>query len=144
MAVNNRTALQAMQSKLMAMGRVTNAVIGEPKKAMQSGLVAIIPRAGRIDETTLQSPREVHEVTLRRYVDMLEEPSEDIDFEMDAWRSDILEDIFGDFELGGTIAYPLPTQFQWNYGYQTVEQTMYRLLDLTVVYRIDDRATFTP
>jgi len=144
MATDNKATWQNMQSKLLAMGRVTNAVIGEPKQAMESGLVAVIPRGGRIEETTLRSPREIHLVTLRRYVNMLEEPSEDIDFEMDAWRADILEDIFGDFELGGTIAYALPTQFEWNYGYQTVESTMYRLLDLTVAYRIDDRATFTP
>lgn len=142
MATSNRAALIAMQSKLMAMGGVVQAVIGEPKSAMQSGLVAIIPTSGRIDETTLRHPREIHIVTLRRYVDALEEPQEQIEFDMDDWRANVLEDINGDFDLGGTIAYPLPTLFEWRYGYQTVENTMYRMLDLIIAYRIDDRALY--
>jgi hypothetical protein len=98
--------------------------------------------SGSIDETTLQSPREIHLVMLRRYVNAMREPGEEIEFEMDAWRADIQEDIFGDFDLGGNVAYPEPTQFVWNYGFQTIENTIYRLLDLTVAYRIDDNATF--
>ena len=80
---------------------------------------------------------------LRRYVNAMKEPGEGIEFEMDAWRADIQEDIFGDFDLGGSVAYALPTLFIWNYGFQTIEQTIYRLLDLTVAYRIDANATFT-
>jgi hypothetical protein len=140
----SRDAWRQMQSKLKAMGGVSSAVIGEPKKAMQSGLVAILPTRGRIDETTLRSPREVHTVTLRRYENALAEAAEDIEFRLDEWREEIEADIFGDFDLGGTIAYPLPIEFEWNFGYQTVENTMYRLLDLMVAYRIDDKAVFTP
>ena len=142
MATANRATLINMQGKLAAMGGVSKAVIGEPKSAVQDGLVAIIPQSGRIDETTLNSPREVHLVTLRRYVSAMREPGEQTEFEMDAWRAEIVEDIFGDFDLGGTVAYALPTQFEWRYGFQTIENTIYRLLDLTVAYRIDDNATF--
>lgn len=142
MATSNRAALIAMQTKLMAMGGVVEAIIGEPKSKMQTGLVAIIPTSGRIDETTLKHPREIHMVTLRRYANALEEPQAQIEFDMDDWRANVLEDINGDFDLGGTVAYPLPTQFTWTYGYQTVENTMYRLLDLVIAYRIDDRALY--
>lgn len=144
MATANRATLINMQGKLMAMGGVAVAVIGEPKSAVQDGLVAIIPQSGHIDETVLTGPREVHLVMLRRYVNAMQEPIEETEFGMDAWRADIMEDIFGDFDLGGNVAYALPTEFVWNYGFQTIEQTKYRLLDLTVAYRIDDRATFTP
>ena len=143
MATANRAALIDMQAKLQAMGGVSKAVIGEPKSAVQDGLVAIIPASGRIDETTLAAPREIHIVTLRRYINAMREPLEDTEFEMDAWRAEVMEDIFGDFNLGGNVAYALPTQFQWAYGFQTIENTMYRLLDLTVAYRIDDNASFT-
>ena len=139
----NRAMLINMQSKLKAMGGVSAAVIGEPKSAVQDGLVAIIPASGRVDETTLASPREIHVLTLRRYVNAMREPLEDAEFEMDDWRAAVMEDIFGDFDLGGTVAYALPTQFEWHYGFQTIEQTMYRLLDLTVAYRIDDNSSFT-
>lgn len=141
MATANRAALINMQGKLMAMGGVAGAVIGEPMSAMQDGLVAIIPQSGSIDETTLAGPREVHVVMFRRYANAMQEPTEAKEFAMDAWRADVLEDVFGDFDLGGNIAYALPTQFIWNYGFQTVENTKYRLLDLTVAYRIDDNAT---
>ena len=138
----NRNALLNMQAKLQAMGGVARAVIGEPKSAVQSGLVAIIPASGRVDETTLNSPREIHILTIRRYMNAMQEPLEETEFDLDAWRADIMEDIFGDFDMGGTVAYALPTQFQWAYGFQTIENTIYRMLDLTVAYRIDDNSTF--
>lgn len=139
----NKAALQNMLSKLKAMGGVTQAVIGEPMAA-QTGTVAIIPTGGRVDETTLTSPREIHAVTLRRYHSALEEPKENIEFAHDQWRANILDDIFGEFDLGGSIAYPLPILTTWDYGYQEVGRVMYRLLDLSISYRIDDRATFAP
>ena len=147
MATSNQAALVNMKSKLAAMGGVSVAVIGEPKVTFQDGLVAIIPTSGNVPETTLAGPRETHIVTLRRYENMLAAPGEDIEFRMDQWRADILEDVFGDFDLGGTVAYALPTQFEWRYGYQTIGdregQVVYRLLDLTVAYRIDDNAQFS-
>ena len=142
MATANRDTLIHMKGVLQAMGGVAVAVIGEPKSAVQDGLVSIIPMSGRIDETTLAAPREVHLVMLRRYVNAMREPGEDIEYEMDAWRAEVMEDIFGDFDLGGNVAWALPTEFVWSYGYQTIEQTIYRLLDLTVAYRIDDNASF--
>lgn len=145
-ATSNRNALLEMQSKLKAMGGVI-AVIGEPM-AVQGSTVAIIPQSARIDETTLTSPREIHEVIFRRYEPMPANATsgdkERIEFAMDAWRAQIQADIFGEFDLGGTIAYPLPLQFEARYGYQEVSRIMCRLLDLTVVYRIDDNATFAP
>jgi len=143
-ATANRATLKNMQSKLQAMGKVASAIIGEPKSKMQDGLVAIIPMSGHIDETTLNSPREVHMVMLRRYDNALSEPQDAIEYDMDEWRADVMSDVLGNFTLGGTVAYALPTQFTWQYGYQTIENTMYRLLDLTIAYRIDDNAVFAP
>lgn len=141
MPTNNRDTLLNMKSKLQAMGNTT-VVIGEPKSEVQDGLVAIIPQSGRVDETVLNQPREIHIVMLRRYENMIQEPQEDIEFHMDFWRAQIMADVFGEFDLGGTVAYALPTEFQWQYGYQTLERTMYRLLDLQIGYRLDGNATF--
>lgn len=138
---NNRLVWQDMKTKLAAVGGVARAVIGEPASGVQSGLVAIIPTGGTIPETVLNAPRERHAVILRRYENALQAPAEEIELRLDQWRADIFEDICGDFDLGGTIAYPEFTEFAWNYGYQTVENTIYRLLDLTLVYRIDPAAT---
>lgn len=142
MATANRNVLINMQSKLMAMGGVRVAVIGEPKSKMQDGTVAIIPESVRIDETTLQSPRELHTVVLKRYEDAMREPTEDIEFDMDAWRADIFEDLAGDFDLGGTIAYLVPTETVCLYRFQLVENFWFRTGEITIVYRIDDNAAF--
>ena len=140
-ASNNKATLQNMQSKLAAMGGVKAAVIGEPRQ-VQSGTVAIILESGDIDETTLQHPREVHRVTLRRFENWMEAPPEEIEFRLDEWRAEIMADVFGEFDLGGTVAYALPTECSWTYGYQTVNNTIYRLLDIEIAYRVDDRASF--
>lgn len=142
MATSNQATWENMATKLMSMGGIVHAVIGEPKKAMQSGTVAIIPTRGSIPETTLTHARETHFVMLRRYHNAMTEPADQIEFLLDQWRADIMEDVFGDFDLGGTIAYAWPTQFEWSYGYQTIDQTVYRLLDLTVAYYVDDRSAF--
>ena len=144
MATTSKATWENMSSKLKAMGGTASIVLGEPRSKMQSGTEAIIPESGRIAETVLTQPREIHVITLRRYENALAEPPEQIELRLDNWRAQIAEDIFGDFDLGGNVAYALPTEFAWAYGYQTVENTQYRLLDLTVAYRVDERATFTP
>ena len=141
-ATNQAATWQDMASKLKTMGGVTSADIGEPMKGVQPGMVAIIAESGSIDETVLNAPRELHTVTLRRYEDAVAKTPRERDLALDRWRAEILEDVFGDFELGGTIAYPLPLQCRWDYGYQTVENHIFRLLDVTVVYRVDPTATF--
>ena len=142
MATTTKAALQTLQSKLQAMGGPSAVVIGEPKSKVQSGLVAIIPEGGRIDETVLNAPREIHVVTLRRFENAMQGPEEEIEFRLDAWRAEIMEDAFGDFDLGGNVAYLLPTEMPWVYGYVTVENTIYRFLDITLTFRVDPVAVF--
>lgn len=145
-ATNNQAAWENMKSKLKAMGGNFPVVIGEPKSIVQDGTVAIIPVDGEIDETVLNAPREIHTVMLRRYANALKDPQDGIEFGMDSWRAEILADVWGEFDLGGNIAYPLPTRCRWTYGYQTIgagdRAVMYRLLDVTVAYRLDVAATF--
>jgi hypothetical protein len=143
-ATTNRATWIQMRNHLKAMGGVADAVIGEPKSVMSAGTVAIIPSDGSVDETVLNAPREVHSLTLRRFENAMQEPLEDTEFKLDAWRANIAEDFFGDFTLGGTMAYALPTAFNWQYGYVTYNSTMYRFLDINIGYRVDDRSTFAP
>jgi hypothetical protein len=107
-------------------------------------MVAIIPQGGDIDETSLAAPREIHRCVLRYYRNWLEEEQEETEFVLDQFRADILEDIFGDFELGGNVAYALPVEFSWEYDTITVQGILYRVVDVMIAYRIDDSATFAP
>lgn len=142
MASSNRDAWTAMESKLMQMGGIVGAVLGEPRSGIQSGLVAIIPVSGEINEVTLSSPREIHRVILRRYERIEQQPQAEIEMKLDDWRAQILEDIFGDFDLGGTVAYPVTGETVWEYGFGTLANADWRVLDVLVAYRIDDNATF--
>lgn len=142
MVTNNRTALISLKSKLAALAGVT-AFIGEPKKGIANGTVAVINDSGRVDETTLVGPREVHTFTLRRYENAMQEPWENVELRLDAWRAEMMDAVFSDFDLNDGVAYVLPVETHWDYGYQTVENAVYRLLDLTFSFRVDDRSTFT-
>lgn len=144
MATSDKAAWEVMQSHLAKMGYGTITMIGDPRSDAQSRMIAIVPRDGEVDRTTLGTPSEIHRVVLRFYVNWFEEPQEDTEFLLDQFRADIMEDVFGDYELGGTVCSALPTEFAWEYGIATVEKTLYRTLDLTVGYRIEDRAAFSP
>lgn len=143
-ATNQRAVWQNMRDKLRAMGGVPYVQIGEPReKVAQDGMVAIIPDGVDIDETVLNAPREKHSVSLIRYQNWLQEPTENIEYDLDNWRAEIWEDIFGDFDLGGTTAYVSPTETNARYGVVTIGNTLYRTLTITLVYRTDPAATFT-
>ena len=142
MATGNRLAWENMQSKIMAMGGVPVVVIGEPRKDVQSGMVALIPLEGEVDVVVLSQPREVHRINIRMYRNWLEDSQEETEFELDKFRADILEDIFGNFTLGGKVSHVLPAETDWNYDEKEVGNTLYRFVDIAVSYRIDANATF--
>ena len=142
MATSNRAAWQVIQSKLMAMGFSPNVVIGEPRTGDQDGTIAIIPLEGNYDETVLSQPREIHRINIRMYRNWLEEPQEEVEFELDAFRADIMEDIAGDFDIGGEVAYIIPDEFGWTFDEAEVGDTLYRTVNLIIAYRVDARATF--
>jgi len=76
------------------------------------------------------------------YRNWLEEPQKETEFVLDQFRADILEDVFGDFDLGGNIAYALPAEMSWTYDEPVIQDTRYRTINIEIAYRIDDRATF--
>lgn len=142
-ATSNKAAWQEIQSKVQSMTGIT-CLIGEPTDPPSGITAALIPEGGHVDETTLTDPREVHRIQLRFYAPAFAEPKENTEFILDGYRAQIMADLYGAFTLGGTIAYLLPAQFTWTYGYQTIAQTMFRLLDIPIAYRVDDNAVFAP
>lgn len=126
-----------MQDKLGAMGGVTKVTLGEPKDtSVQAGMVMIIPMSGNVPEVTLTGRRETHQVSLVRLESAIAEPVDMIEERLEQWRAEILDDIDGDFDLGGTIAYALPAETTWEWGHVTYDK-MYRFLDITFSFRLD-------
>ena len=141
MATSNRAVWVVMQSKLMAMG-YGSVVIGEPRSGDANGVIALIPAGGNYDESVLDAPREIHRVSIRMYRNWLQEPQDEVEFELDKFRADILEDIAGDFDIGGEVAYYEPGETEWEFGEAEVGETLYRTVDITVGWHVDERATF--
>ena len=141
MATSNRAAWVVMQSKLQAMG-YGSVVIGEPRTGDADGIIALIPADGHYDESVLDAPREIHRVSIRMYRSWLAQPQDEVEFELDKFRAGILEDIAGDFDIGGEVAYYMPGETEWEFGEAEVGETLYRIIDITVAYRVDERATF--
>ena len=141
MATSNRAAWVVMQSKLQAMG-YGSVVIGEPRTGDADGIIALIPADGHYDESVLDAPREIHRVKIRMYRNWLQEPQDEVEFELDKFRAGILEDIAGDFDIGGEVAYYMPGETEWETDEAEVGEMLYRVMDITVAYRIDERATF--
>ncbi len=144
MATGNKAAIEAMKSHLLAMGQVRSVVIGEPIKNIQDGLVAIMLIDGEYDESTLGQPREIHRVALRMYQSVLQQNQEQIEFTLDQFRADIMQDIVGDFTLGGNVAYIEPDEFAWTYDKEEIGNQEFRFVNCLIGYRVDEQATFAP
>lgn len=141
-ATSDALAWQEIASKLQATGWCARVMIGEPKSPPQPITACIIGDSGVIDETVLNSPRQWHTSIIRLYGAFLDEPEESLELDLEQVRANIWADICGDFELGGNVAYIEPTRCSWRWGNLQVGQQMYRVLDISVTYRVDGRATF--
>ena len=142
MATSNQAAWQTLRSKLLATGLLRTVTIGEPSLVSDGVTCAILATSATVDETTLQSPRELHTTALRFYGLLSDDNREQMEFDLDAIRANIQADMFGDFDLGGTVAYLQPTAFTATWGFLQVGQSWCRILEIPVTYRVDDRATF--
>jgi len=95
-----------------------------------------------IPATTLNRTIERREVSIRVYINAMREPVEEIEFDLDTIVGDIMEDLCGDFSLGGTVRNIDATAVVTRFGYQTISGMMYRLADITLPLIVDDSAAF--
>lgn len=142
-----RSTLKAVQNYLAASGWVRTAQVGEPKSPPGEGVTAAVFMSNwSVAQLTLSTTIEVHTVTLRFYRNMLQTPTEDIEFELARILSEVTSDLLGEFDLGATIRnvdaggqYGQGLSARW--GYVDVGGTLYRLVDLTLPLIVDDSAT---
>lgn len=135
--VSDADVWYALQSHLQAMGYFENVDIGEPKAPPSPTAAAIIPMSGRVDTTVLNAPRYLRTIAIRVYGEGIGENREQVELELDQIRANILRDLTEDFTFGATVVNWQPRQSEWKWGWQTISGTMFRLLDMTVVYRAD-------
>ena len=151
MGLANKTIMDRLTSKAKATG-LFRAVNGhEPKNAPEKGLSAAVWSDSIAPSLTsgLNSTSAVVTWMIRLYTPMITEPQDMIDPTLIAAADQIMGDITGDFDLGGTVRQvdllgSHGTPFGAQAGYVEIDGTMYRIIDITVPCVINDAWTQTP
>ena len=144
MAIKTRAVMLNLQSKLLATGRFKAVTIGEPTRAPESPHAAVLMSRYEHPTTTLSGTIERRTLMIRIYIKAFQEPTADVEYLLDDLVTETMEDIFEDYDLGGNVRAVEPTLVTATSGYQQVDDTTFRLVDISVPVIIDDSATFAP
>ena len=143
MVVTMRTTLDVIAGYLAASGWCTGgAVIGEPRAAPSGLSGAVFMSRAEHPSTTLTGTIERRYVTIRLYIDAMQEPLENTEYDLDEATSQVVSDLLGDFDLGSSVRTIDVTLMTVEYGFQTVGTTLFRIADVIVPMIVDDSATF--
>ena len=145
MAKTLRTTIQALASHLEAYGGLDYVHIGEPAR-LPEGYTAVIQNIRvRSEMTTLSKTIETRTVSIRFYhMAVLDAPDPETELMLGELVDEIIEDLLGDFDLGGTIRAIDPTGIEVDWGYQTIGSPgiSFRVVELKVPMIVDDSASF--
>ena len=154
MAYDLKGALIQLKSHLLAGGLFPGGVgIGEPFTPPDSPYASlIVGPEWSIPETTLVSPVELRQITIRIYGNRaIQEPTEENEFRISNIISELMEDIWTDFTFNeANVRVVRPTEMSVRFGYQEIGRAaggtgiMFRIADMIVPLRIDDSFTFAP
>ncbi len=137
----------AIESHALGLGRFDRVGRHEPKNAPGSGLtVAIVGTRGSATQSGLAATTVRVEFTVRIYTNMMQEPQDAIDPALFAATDLLINAYSGDFTLGGTVmAVDLlglaGDGLGWVDGYITIDQTMYKVVDITLPLLVEDAWT---
>ncbi len=145
MAKTLKVTLQNIQTMIKALTalKLPDVTIGEPKAPPESKHVAIMLRRYTNPSTTLTGTVELRTVGCRAYINMVREPIEEIEFDLDEIAVSIIEKFCGDYDIGAQVRGIDPTLITVEFGYQTIGQTLFRIADVLVPLIVDDSASFT-
>ena len=145
---NLTNTLDRIVTYLQGDGGISSAQAGDPKAppvGVTRVFASVIMRSTSIVALTLNGTIELHVILIRLYRDMLAEPQKSIEIDLATAAQRIQADIAGEYDLGGSIrsvdvggSYGEPLRTDW--GYVTISNTMYRIVDITVPLLVDDSA----
>ncbi len=144
MAKTLRTTIEALASHLEAYGGLDHVHIGEPARPPE-GYTAVIQNIRvRSELTSLSKTIEIRTVSVRFYHQaVLDAPDPETELTLGEFVDEIIEDLLGDFDLGGTIRNIQPVGIEVDWGYQTIQNVAFRVVELKVPMTVDDSASFT-
>lgn len=148
MPFNLVNTLDRIVTYLQGDGGVRLAQTGEPKSppvTSNSLFASVIMRSTSVVLVTLNGTIESHTIQIRLYRDMLAEPQKSIEVDLATAAQRIQADLAGEYDLGGGIRnvdvggeHGQALRTDW--GYVTIDQRMYRIVDITVALIVDDSA----
>ena len=147
MAFDIKSTIEAIDSFLLAGGYVEKSSVGEPKSPPSEGLSAsVFMSSVGVAKVTLGTTIELHTVVIRLYKNMMEEPTEGIEYQLAQVVSAISSDLLGDFDLGATIrnvdaAGAEGSSMRAAWGYIDLGGVMFRSVDIFVPLIVDDSAS---
>jgi|TARA_R110002020_G_scaffold54717_3_gene152403 hypothetical protein len=146
MAFDITKTINAIASFLEARGEFSLVQIGEPKSPPQGEMsAAIFASDASVVGVTLQTTVEVHEVTIRIYRNMMDEPEEDNEIRTSQAVTGITSDLLSDYDLSSSVRNISIGEYgrtlSANWGYMDVGGTMYRSVDISVPFIVDGSAT---
>lgn len=145
MVVTLRSPLRVLESHLAASGWFQGGVaIGEPSEPPSSVHAAIsMDRISWNIPQPLDQTSELRTVRIVLYARHMEEPRDEVELSLEHAVDEMMEDYFGDFQLGGVRAPSMP-DVEAQFGYQQVAQTWYRIVEISLPLIVDNSATFAP
>lgn len=144
---NFTPTLVFIESQIGANGYFPRVRIGEPKGPVDDLTAAIWMQGGAVKQATLQSPIEVHTAKIRTYINMLHEPTEEIETILANGAGKIIGDLCSNLQLDNQprcvdVAGIYGQSIAVNWGYCEISGTLYRVADIIVPIIVDDDATF--
>lgn len=153
-AIALKSTMQALQSKLRAMGNVYEAVIAEPSQpftapAQTKRVAAAVWFVSWLPTLTLATSVEGFILNVRLHVDAFAKPQEEHELALTDTFSEFTTDIQQDYTLGGVvreidIAGQFTDGMSAEAGRITLSDKMYRIIDITVPVIVNDVATHAP
>ena len=145
MPFNVTGTMRTLQSHLAAAGYFRHVQIGEPKSAPTQRFTAAIDMVA-IDphDITLAAICALYTMKVRVYDNMTHEPQEDVELEMAIVVDKVMNDLSGDFTLGGTVRGIDMAQLNTRWAFLEVDRTMYRIADISIPIIVNDVAVLSP
>ena len=136
------SSIRAIQGHLMASGWFDRVQVGEPKGPPGNGLTAAIFMDNvAVEELTLSTTIERHEVVVRFYTPELQETTPIREDRLEKATAYIEKAWFGDFSLGAAVRNIDISQLAWDFGHVNIDRIEYRTVEITLPLIVDGSAT---
>lgn len=149
MAFSIKATIQELASHASASGFFQDVLIGEPKSpptAVKPTLSLFIQSANVVNIYLDGSTQEVHTIMARIYRDMLQEPIDQIEYELADAAASYVEDILEEFDQRGSIreidaAGQYGSALSQTWGHVFISNQGYRVVDISIPCVVDDSIT---